>query len=503
MRSGQIDQPTLPLGIVGSSARVRGTLVGSDLERRVLIFDGRHVTPTLVLLSILGMAAYRLPSAELRPLDRTVWSATHVVAHAPYLEPEENPPPPFVLDGPRRVRGLLEVIELDWSNSGFYCLCLGNYAFDFYDGEKRLARITYHHFSHLRWSDGQWNGDVNLAPGSNLRLANWLDRQGFHHVKDGLTALRAEEQREADEISNFYSFFPGSRIDRLRGNDKELAKAVFRAFSATSLPWYVTGEKEGEALDALSTVSPEAFRLALEEITDDSDALLGYARIFFQEDFDHLIPNGQRDDWGLRLSRVVLARGDASSKDQVLRYLGGVESGDAEVMLRDIAAGRYSDSVSLYDEEDDEPSLRAGACLKLALRGDQSIGSIASVELQASPDDADRAAYELALAALGDVHRLKPEHFELSSYTIGFAGLEVIERLNGAHGMNALVDGAFGHPWAAVREESVLVFERITGHVVWNRAQGSRSSWYRKDAKEWWAEHGAEFVEQRRSGRPR
>src|SRR5688572_14610451 len=121
--------------------------------------------------------------------------------------------------------------------------------------------------------------------------------------------------------------------------------------------------------------------------------------------------------------------------------------------------------------------------------------------LGSEPTRLDRAALEVALAALGDPAYLKAEHFKLGSYSVGFGGLRAIEAYNGAYGMPVLVHGAFEHPWAAVSEEAVLVFERITGHVVWNRAPNSRSSWYKDAAITWWNENGLQFLKERRAGR--
>jgi len=63
--------------------------------------------------------------------------------------------------------------------------------------------------------------------------------------------------------------------------------------------------------------------------------------------------------------------------------------------------------------------------------------------------------------------------------------------------------GAFEHPWASVGEEAILVFERITGQVVWNRAPNSRPSWSKDAALAWCKENGEAFVTERRAGRAR
>ena len=106
--------------------------------------------------------------------------------------------------------------------------------------------------------------------------------------------------------------------------------------------------------------------------------------------------------------------------------------------------GKYP-AVESADGEYGEPGLLAQAALGLALRGLAGVEDRIHEMLRGEPTWMDRAALEVALAALGDPSYLKRQHFIFGSYTIGYAALRVIEMYGGEYGMEALVHGALEH----------------------------------------------------------
>lgn len=435
-----------------------------------------------------------------RSLVAVVSNADRVeVAVQRYTESDDDKSAPFVLKGGDKIKELLNTLDFQFSLGWSHCMCLGDTVFEFYEGDDKLATVTYHHGTHMRWHGGPWGTDVYLTPNAQVQLASWFKEQGY----DRLQALRderlAEEQREADETAKFYSFFPNSRIGTLSSEPRQLAQAVFRAFSATSLSWSTTGGKEREAIEALSRITDSDLLAALPEITNDTEALLGFARFFFFDDYDEKIPQAERDEWSIRLAKVVLKDGNDEDKPLVMRHLRHVKTPATDELLQAIVQGSFEVPRQREVSWREEPAARAEAALCLAIRGNTGIKEHVQALLQKEQSGMDRAALELALATLGDPTYLKKEHFGFDSYSLGYAGLAAIEQYRGAYGMDALVNGAFEHSWAAIREEAVVVFERITGHVVWNRAPHSRSSWYIDDAVAWWEANGENFVRERRA----
>jgi len=49
------------------------------------------------------------------------------------------------------------------------------------------------------------------------------------------------------------------------------------------------------------------------------------------------------------------------------------------------------------------------------------------------------------------------------------------------------------HDWAAIREESVLTIERMTGKTWYQNGENERAEWHAKDIREWWRKNKAIF----------
>ena len=437
-----------------------------------------------------------------RPLVAAVRSADRVAVDPRPPWDRGKEPPPLVLEGRDRIEAFLETLDFQFSLRAllsFPCRCLGDLAIDFREGDSTLATLTYHHGTHLRWHDGPWGSDVYLTPDSRTRLDGWLLEQGYDRLQARREARREREMPEDVETGRFYGYFPKGRIEDLKGDGKELARTVFRAFSVVSRPWGVTGNKEQRAIEALSNISGTDLLAALGAIEDDREALLGFARFFFFHGYDEKVPESERDAWALRLAGGVLQQGHEDDRSLVMRRLWVLRTPDADAFLRSVLDGKYGGESA--EGEYGEPGLPAQAALGLALRGDASVKDRLPGMLEDTPTRLDRAALEVTRAALGDPSYLKAEHLRLGSHSVGFGGLRVIEMCAGAHGMDALVHGAFEHPWASVGDEAILVFERITGQVVWNRAPNSRPS--KDTALAWWKENGEAFMTERRAGRAR
>lgn len=87
----------------------------------------------------------------------------------------------------------LKVEEAKGSGS---CSCLGNPTFEFYEGEKTLATVGFHHGRAIRWWDGNWPDDGKLVPESVAYLADWLAKQGCVGPNRELERELLEKQRQ-------------------------------------------------------------------------------------------------------------------------------------------------------------------------------------------------------------------------------------------------------------------------------------------------------------------
>lgn len=83
-----------------------------------------------------------------------------------------------------------QLLRIDESNTGFYCMCLGTYAIELYGGNNLISTIGFHHGISVRYH--KWNGDAALA--NSDELLSFLAAQGFTQP----LADRLEEKRKQE-----------------------------------------------------------------------------------------------------------------------------------------------------------------------------------------------------------------------------------------------------------------------------------------------------------------
>lgn len=82
------------------------------------------------------------------------------------------------LSGVETVRDFASIITFDKIDQ-MPCKCEGDVVFEFFDREKQIATVSYHHSSHLRWWRGSWKGDAYLTDEAKRTLPIWLKDHGF------------------------------------------------------------------------------------------------------------------------------------------------------------------------------------------------------------------------------------------------------------------------------------------------------------------------------------
>jgi hypothetical protein len=91
-----------------------------------------------------------------------------------------------------KIQKLNDFLQIDETNTGFYCMCLGTYAIELYSNTEIKATIGFHHGDSIRYH--YWHGDAALAKSNEL--LNFLAEQGLAEP----LADRKEQERnlEAD-----------------------------------------------------------------------------------------------------------------------------------------------------------------------------------------------------------------------------------------------------------------------------------------------------------------
>lgn len=104
-------------------------------------------------------------------------------------------------DNIQRLRSLLEIDE---SNTGFYCMCLGTYAIELYAQTNLKGTIGFHHGVSIRYD--KWNGDAELKQAD--KLLEFLNERGL--TKPFQDRLNEERKIQADKVSEreWFEFAP-------------------------------------------------------------------------------------------------------------------------------------------------------------------------------------------------------------------------------------------------------------------------------------------------------
>ncbi len=89
---------------------------------------------------------------------------------------------------------LINQIKLIPSMIGSHCLCVGNIAFEFYDGEDLLCVFSLHHGERIRIPGSL--GDLELSSSSTIFIDNWLSEKGIPKLQKKL-----KEKRDSDRKS--------------------------------------------------------------------------------------------------------------------------------------------------------------------------------------------------------------------------------------------------------------------------------------------------------------
>ena len=476
------------------------------------------------------------PKDYRRALDEAVAGADRLVVK-PYPMPGRTPPGPFEVNGADKVRQFLSLIEIDVERSGGLVPAIPEFTFLFYRGGERLVSLHPYGDAWLDWYDGRWDGCALLTPASQAGIPGWFKDQGYPDLSAAREARLAEERAEQQEMERFVGCFPeaarpiltdrsgpndafvaysgetmtppdasdqtaGERLAAAVGDGRTLAVASFRALGGRPSTWSSAEPEVRKVLAAVRAADPAEFLAATQDVAGDRVALLGAARVFFREGAAERVAEPDRDRLAALLGQVALTDGVHDNKPLTLRRLATLNGPAARALLRDVAAGRAGREIDRAAQPTEEPGVRAGAALALARAGDREIAGELARLAKTAPAAPDVAAAEVGLALLGDPEALKQEHFELASGVIGFAALDAIERFKGAHGLDVLVAGALDHPWAAVSNEAVLTFQRVTGQDFTARRPGAQERYCAPEVRAWWAANGATFVQTKR-GQPK
>jgi hypothetical protein len=431
---------------------------------------------------------------------------------------------PFEYKDAAKIATLVNGLDFVETKGAFECMCLGDSKVTFFKGKQKLATLSHHHGRSLRWNKGKWEGDSLFTDEAAKLWREWFKAQGEPRFDQMHQAALAEAKREQELHEGFMKAMPPSarpifdaaanaqlttfepqdvskapqgslspaarKLVALFPTGSELATALARSLGSLAIAgadlgaWTVSSSREQLVIECAKTVKAGDFQTVLE--SSDDEVLVGAARLFFFEDLAEIVPKDKRGPYAAKLCEEVLRRDRCRNGDSAVRAMGHFSCAETLDLLERLARGDVPIAARANSSKD-EPSPRAAACLLLAKAG---VGHVADltreVEKSGKLDEFDKAALRIARSLSGERGLLKKSVFKINSYTVGFGALAALEKEGGKEALDAVINGATEHSWAAVREEAVLTVERMTGKKWFQNQENERAEWHGKDIRDWW-----------------
>ena len=446
----------------------------------------------------------------------------------------KDAPPSFVVRGADKIAHFVEALDFDDTQNGFHCACRGDCQIVLYRGGKRIAALSHHHGHSLRWHGSKWKGDSFFTARAAKAWREWFKQNGELRFAKMHAEAVAEEKRQTtvhqkmmasfpEEAERIFeqanrksrTFFPddnenngnkklstpAKKLISLFPDRKGLASSLANALGVLPISgddlgsWTTSTSREQLILDCASTLMAEEISMLVS--SNDKQVLAGTAKLFFFEGLYKQLPENQRGPAAAKLCRTVLQDDRCGNADIAVRKLGQFPCKESKFLLEMVAAGEIKTRETPSPLKD-EPALRFASCIMLAKARSKKLGAILR-ELNQKPglDKFDSNALKVARALTGERGVLTADVFNVDSYTIAFGALEALEKEGGRDAIDAVVKGGTTHSWAAVREEAVLVTERMTGKKWYKNQEHERAEWHGKDIREWWSKNRASHPEKK------
>ena len=387
----------------------------------------------------------------------------------------------YVLNGSGIGEEFLRQFTLNEKAPHFHCMCLGDALLEFRTTGTAKATVGFHHARSIRWHDGPWTTDAELAGADGVKLSQWFQAKGFGGFEElRLESLRQMQERE-QKAHQFSDQLPSEMKAVLFAEDAGFDTEYFYArraldHSPDRPAWIVAAFRafgqqplEYRGFDAAMSLTSEFVHradkadIAAALSLSKSDPMAVQGAAFFFARGELALPESEQELWWPVLADVVFQRGTDDLKQTALRRLIRSKVPATSELLAAIATGRvkYDYSAHLQGERKGEPDLVAAACLALAMKGDSQAAS-ALAELEGRYDDGpSRAALELTRCLLRKDADFEVSSFNYFSFILGNAGLQALRNLPPEKIPASHIAAALNAPWGAVREDAEVFASEI------------------------------------------
>ena len=460
----------------------------------------------------------------------------------------------FETNAADQIQQLLAGIQLNEARSGFHCMCCGDPSLEFYEGDRLIVTLGFHHGEGFRWTGG-WPGDAALTPQSADFLVEWLanhdvtgplkQRQAkAEEVKAGERKIAQATVAMSPSLAAVFRKSPQTFAAALK---KELpdkgarVEVLLRVFGTSNDSWSQLEDIERLADEQLRTYDAEILGAAIEKALLGNDRQLRRGAARFWESWQSPLEKWNPQNVAQLHRIVLLIQQEARYYPLRMEALDNLRSWKSDVsedeFARRLSAGLHDSipqvrrkAMLIAGRTRHEPS---ATDLMSVLRGKtlttQPFPDVPAAEAQDPPEgfgdvaegcsDVEVAALalaymehaatkpvidaiqprtpllEVALALLGEGSLLKPEHFAAPhrNQELQLAAVEAVIRSKGKFGLQ----DSFGYKQATHWWEVERVSQRLSQMLQTEKAPSSDELAGCKDLKtlqQWFRAHGAEYL---------
>lgn len=337
----------------------------------------------------------------------------------------------FEVEDAAEISRIVARVAIDETVAGQHCMCCGDPSFEFFEGERLIAMVGFHHGRSIRWIDG-WPGDGVLTSASADALITWLADNGVSGplkeqqnsrrqndalqrrfglilavVPDTVSTKLMQAKSPADAVKAFTEGVP---------DPAERAAVCLRVLGCDNGSWNRYTQFESLACKGLLPKLDQAsLSAAVAGAGQDQVLADGAARWLFAERKQDSVTAETLAEILPALAKAGLSHPRATNRVETMLALGRIKSAEAIRTLRECLAGEIAVR-KLSDGEATEPggqvvyrprkvkvndkySDKVNAALVLAEIGDrQSLAFLR--QLVQNTEGAEKAALDAAIERL-------------------------------------------------------------------------------------------------------
>ncbi len=315
------------------------------------------------------------------------------------------------------IKALAGKFKVAESDSGGHCMCCGDPTFEFYQGDKRVAMIAFHHGRSIRWADGTWPGDGMLTQDSAHFLADWLDEHGYSKPKDEMLSNRRAEEAAKRRNDRYKALMPAALYEALDAVDslegltaafvkhvpavQDRARLYLKLLGCEDNTWALQANLDGALCETLLPEVPEQdLREVVTQAAANTEEGAGATRWLFGERHLDLIKGDEKTlD---RLARFALTHPRQRNRWNTLTALRDLGSPQSITLLREVMK-QGTKPRQLSDDERHEPggqvTFGPGNIYLPDESPDQAAAALCLTLLKSQPDEKEAQALRASLSA--------------------------------------------------------------------------------------------------------